>query len=1517
MKKILGLDLGTNSIGWALVEQDFTDKEGQIIKLGSRIIPMSQDVMGKFDSGVSVSQTATRTAYRGVRRLYQRDNLRRDRLHRVLNILDFLPKHYAAEIDFEIHLGQFKEGSEPKINYKKNSEGKHEFMFMESFQEMAEEFKQAGNSDKIPYDWTLYYLRKKALRHKISKEELAWVILNFNQKRGYYQLRGEEEETDTDKQKEFCVLKVSEVLDSGEAVRGNKLYDIFFENGWKYDKQTTKPEDWINKIREFIVTTSTTSKGETKRSFKAVDSEKDWVAIKAKTEQNVEGSEGTVGEYIYKALLSNPTQKIRGELIRTIERKFYRQEFEKILMVQCSHHDELKSKQIYFKCVEELYPKNYAHQSNIKDKGFVHLFLNDIVFYQRPLKSKKSSISVCAYETRTFKKLIKEKTNNGIVEVERKVKEGIKAIPKSHPLFQEFRLWQFISNLRIYKQELKDDVDVSKLMFPDEDSWVDLFESLNKRKELEQKNIIEYLVKSNRIEKNDKEAYRWNYVEDKKYPCNETRAQFISRLKKVEGIDPNEFLTREIETHLWHIVYSVKDKLEFEKALKSFALKYKLDESSFFESFRKFPPFSNDYGAYSQKALSKLLPAMRMGKYWSESYFSDEIIIRIQNLINGEIDEKISVRAREKAINLNSITDFRGLPVWLACYVIYNRHSELGDILHWKSPQDIETYLHEFKQHSLRNPIVEQVVTETLRTVKDIWSYHGKGAENYFSEIHVELGREMKNPADARKQMSRRNTENENTNQRIRELLVELMNDTGVEGDIRPYSPSHQEILKIYEEGIYQNPNAEFIKLSADDVDKIRRNNSPSITDIKRYKLWLEQGYRSPYTGGVIPLSKLFTSEYQIEHIIPQARYFDDSLSNKVICESEVNALKSSSTAYEFIKNEKGRIVKLSGDRSVKLFEIEAYQDHCNKYFKKNRTKLTKLMSEDIPEGFINRQMNDTRYISKLIKSLLSNIVREEGEQEHTSKNLLPVTGAITSKLKHDWGLNDKWNEIVSPRFKRLNELTGSNDFGIWDDKINSFRILVPDELKRGFSKKRIDHRHHAMDALVIACASRKHIHYLNALNSEKENYSLRDSLLIKNEEGKHAKIFLMPWQKFPVEAKKHLQETIISFKQNLRIINKTNNKTWQWREQHNGELKKELVQQTKGDNWAIRKPLHKETVSGRVKIRVKKEVAFVNGVKNWQSLVDKNLRTIVKDFYKEGKSEKEILKHFKENPYTINEELIKKVELHTFTNNATATRKSLTDLTTRKIMESVTDSGIKRILENHLKAYVEDGKERFDLAFSPEGVEALNHHLKELNNGKDHQPIYKVRIYEEGLKFNVGNTGCNSTKMVEAAKGTNLFFAIYWNEALQKREYETIAFNVVVEHQKQVAHLPKELRTSVPINAEKGELLFVLSPNDLVYVPTEEELENPSLIDFSMLTPEITNRIYCVNDFSGVTCYFTPNHMAKAIVSKEIDSSFDSKTARYNGLVIKDVCWKISVDRIGIPTKIANSFIETLQVSP
>ena len=96
MKTILGLDLGTNSVGWAVINSVIKEQAERIwIEMaGSRIIPMDAAVLGDFDKGNSISQTSERTRLRGARRLRERQLLRRERLHKVLNILGFLPNHY-------------------------------------------------------------------------------------------------------------------------------------------------------------------------------------------------------------------------------------------------------------------------------------------------------------------------------------------------------------------------------------------------------------------------------------------------------------------------------------------------------------------------------------------------------------------------------------------------------------------------------------------------------------------------------------------------------------------------------------------------------------------------------------------------------------------------------------------------------------------------------------------------------------------------------------------------------------------------------------------------------------------------------------------------------------------------------------------------------------------------------------------------------------------------------------------------------------------------------------------------------------------------------------------------------------------------------------------------------------------------------------------------------------------------------------------------------------------------------
>jgi len=1455
MKRILGLDLGSNSIGWALVQQNFENKQGQIMAAGSRIIPMDQGVLGDFEKGNTVSQTAERTAYRSTRRLRERHLLRRERLHRVLHILGFLPPHYDSQIDFSKRYGKFIDNAEPKIAYNNGN-----FIFMNSFNEMIEDFKKHqpqlfykksnGEESKIPYDWTIYYLRKKALSQKITQQELAWLILHFNQKRGYYQLRGEEETEGNDM--EIISSKVLSVIKKNKDKKYDKYwYDITLENGLVYKAAFYNDlvYSWIGQEREFVVKRTLLKNGDEKIELSYLPTfdeiakmdkkqqDKFYQKIKVKTESSIGNK--TVGAYIYDHLLQNPNQKIKGKLVRTIERKYYKDELKAILAKQIALQPEFFTENLLADCIRKLYHKNETQQQNLLSKDFLHLFLEDIIFYQRPLRSKKSTIANCTLEKRSY---IDKETN------ERK-DVPIKVCAKSNPYYQEFRVLQWLQNLRIY--EIETNREVTAEFIETAQDYEALFNFLMSQKEIDNEGLLKYFLLTKNPQIKDKAAkselkkYRWNYVYDvadnssKKYPMNETGYELQRYLQKVEGL-PANFLTFNTTYRLWHLLYSVKDKVEFEKALKKFAQKYQLNEVSFVDSFKNFKPYPNEYGSFSEKAIKKMLPLMRFGKHWNFKNIDVHTQKRIDDIINGVANEDIRTIIREKAekYQLNSETCFQGLPLWLAQYIVYNHHAEATDIEKWTSVSDLEAYLEDFKQYSLRNPIVEQVVTETLRVVRDIWQQYGGGQANFFDEIHIELGRELKNTSKERERLSKQNQENENTNLRIKKLLAELKEDANIQ-NVRPYSLVQQELLKIYEEGVFSSTDE-----IEEDIQKIRKKAEPTTPEIQRYKLWLEQKYKSPYTGEVISLTKLFTEDYEIEHIIPQSRYYDDSLSNKVICESAVNKLKTNQLGLEFIQNHHGEKVRIAGNKEVTIFTEEQYKEFVKKYYANNLAKQQKLLLNDIPEKMVARQLNDTRYISKYISEILSKIVRSDEKDEGVnSKNIIPCTGKITTALKQDWGLNDVWNELILPRFERMDQLTQTQLFTSYNDRLQKNLPTVPIEYSQGFQKKRIDHRHHAMDALVIACVTREHINYMNnqhALDKSKDKKEKQQSRIdfrtILCEKKNNNWQFKKPWRTFTQEAKEALEHIVVSFKQNLRVINKATNYYEKW-EEKNGVLVKKKVKQ-EGTNWAIRKPLHKETVSGKI-------------------VLD---RKIGKD---------KIL---------------------------TATRKAVDITFTEKIISSITDTGIQKILLNYLKY-----KGSPEVAFSAEGLEELNKNIAQYNDGKKHQPIYKVRIFEEGSKFPLGETGAKVTKYVEAAKGTNLFFGIY--QGKEKRTYATIPLNEVIERQKQ--GLP-----SVPERNEKGEpLLFSLSPNDLVYVPMEGEVTET--IDFSNLSKEQKERIYKTVSFTGNECHFVKSTIASLIKSYDAKSKI-GELGSLNKLEvtisgdsrIKEACIKLKVDRLGNITK-------------
>lgn len=1062
------------------------------------------------------------------------------------------------------------------------------------------------------------------------------------------------------------------------------------------------------------------------------------------------------------------------------------------------------------------------------------------------------------------------------------------------------------------------------------------------------------------IDKKEQKDYRWNYTEDRSYVCNETRTSILSRLGRMENAnfkisgkketelwqilystsDQNElreklkafakknkqkedfieFFMRmsqlfntEKETELWHILYSVSDTQELQKALKSFAEKNNLYET-FADAFIKMPPFEKEYGSYSFKAINRLLPLMRHGKYWNSKAIDNATQKRIEKIITGEFDESISERVREKTSHLTELASFRGLPLWLACYIVYNRHSEPDNISMWKSPSDIDDYLKKFKQHSLRNPIVEQVIMETLRVVRDIWKQEG-----HIDEIHIELGREMKNPAQERKRISEQMQENEYTNWRIKTLLTAFMNPEFEIKEVRPNSARHQDILRLYEEGALASTKEDDMPKDILDILKKFKENDinkrPTNSEILRYRLWLEQKYRSPYTGEGIPLGKLFTPEYEIEHVIPKERYFDDSLSNKVICESAVNKAKGAQLAYEFIKNNQGRLIDLGGKQKVKIFSITKYEDFVKTNYGKNKSKFRKLLLEDIPETFIERQLNDSRYISKVIKSLLSNIVREEGEQEDISKNVIVCTGGITDRLKKDWGINDVWNRLILPRFIRMNQLTGSTSF---TSTTQSGHIVpaIPLEYQRGFNKKRIDHRHHAMDAIVIACANRNIVNYLNNLSACKgakiSRNDLKNKLCYKSKQdqnGNYTWLIHKPWQTFTQDVYSALENIVVSFKQNQRVINRTKNKY----QHYDKDGKKTLFVQAKDNHWAIRKQIHTETVYGEINLRLKNDVPLQEAVNKLQSIVDSSFRKKLRKLIASGYNLEEITRHFEEHNDIWHDINLKKIEIYYFSKDSEdkyfVTRKALdnklfankdqdNDSGKKKSLEEViknkiADSAISRILINHLSQNGND----IVTAFSPEGIEQMNQNIVSLNNGKPHKPIYKVRVHEKSDRFQVGKKGNKKYKFVEAKKGANLFFAVYeetvTDEGTNKkkvfRTFRSVPLTKAIERM-------KEGLSPAPENENGLSPAFVLSPNDLVYMPSREEIETGQITE-----PIDSKRIYKVVSFTGNRLFVIPQSVAAVIVDKKEFTSMNKiELTTEEKLSIKESCIPVKIDRLG-----------------
>lgn len=318
------------------------------------------------------------------------------------------------------------------------------------------------------------------------------------------------------------------------------------------------------------------------------------------------------------------------------------------------------------------------------------------------------------------------------------------------------------------------------------------------------------------------------------------------------------------------------------------------------------------------------------------------------------------------------------------------------------------------------------------------------------------------------------------------------------------------------------------------EVEKYTRVTHESIL---KYKLWEECKKTCPYTGVQIPLSNLFSGEVQIEHIHPWSRSLNDSFANKTLCWANENRKKGNKTPYEFYGKDESNWVTIK-ERALKLFSN-------TKEYPKSYQKFKRFVQQKFDEDFTSRQLNDTRYISKEAKNYLMQIC----------KNVSVAPGQMTSNLRHKWGLNSVLNNVNK--------------------------------------KSREDHRHHAIDALVMACSKTSHLQELSKWNRYNRNYDLKE--------------FPMPWETFRYDTEKAVENILISHKRINNLLTVRTNKT-----EKNGNDYKNI-------GVAARGQLHKETVFGKrtapnseEAFHIRKPVNSLATAKHIEKVVDKTIMQLI-----------------------------------------------------------------------------------------------------------------------------------------------------------------------------------------------------------------------------------------------------------------------------------------------------------------
>ncbi|TKC01462.1 type II CRISPR RNA-guided endonuclease Cas9 [Pedobacter cryotolerans] len=1425
MKKILGLDLGTTSIGFAQVNESEDFQSSTIERIGVRVNPLTTDEQTNFEKGKPITVNADRTLKRGARRTLDRYQLRRS------NLIDALAKANVITKDTVL----------------------------------AEDGKNTTHST--------FALRAKSATEKVEKNEFARILLAINKKRGYKSSRKANNEDEGQAIDGMATAKrlYDENLTPGQLAyqllkNGKKhLPDFYrsdlqaeFEKVWDFQKQfypeiltegfkkelngkgqrVTSSLFWL---KHQFNTAENKEKTREAKKLKAYEWRADAINKQLEKEEvgyviteinsNLNNSSGylgaisdrskelyfnkqTVGEYLYSQILKNSHTRLKNQVFY---RQDYLDEFEKIWETQAKFHTEL---------TEEL-------KKEIRDI---------IIFYQRKLKSQKGLVSFCEFESRE-------------IEIDRnsqKVKKtiGLKSAPKSSPLFQEFKIWQVLSNVLIRKKGSKKRIvnqtdREEELFLLDLETKQILFNELNIKGNLTSKKIIELLgydVKDWEINYSALEGNRTNKVLYNSY----------LKILDLEGYDTKDLLKvksnkDEVELddieisaiEIKDMVKSIFETLEIRTEILDFDAE--LDGKAFeqqlsYQLWHLLLSYEGDNSASGNEKLYELLN-QKFG-------FKKEHSQILANIALQDDYGSLSAKAMRKIY-----PHIKELHFDKACDLAGYKHSASSLTKEEIANRPLKDKLDLLKKNSLRNPVVEKILNQVVNVVNTlIESNSKKDADGNiieyfkFDEVRIELARDLKKNAKERAEL----TTNINAS-------------------------------KIVHEKIFKFLQTEFgIK-------------NPTRNDIIRYKLYEElknNGYKDLYTNTYIAREILFSKQVDIEHIIPQSKVFDDSFSNKTIVFRKDNLDKGNKTAYDYIDSKFGKEKLTDFEQRIEfLFEL----GKKNKEEGISKAKYQKLLKKeaDIGDGFIERDLRDTQYIAKKARNMLYEIFRV----------VTPTTGSITDRLREDWGLINIMQELNFDKFKQL----GLTE--MVEKKDGSFKERIVDWSKRN------DHRHHAMDALTIAFTKHSHIQYLNFLNarkneSHKEHNAIigieeKETIIVIDDLGNKKRRFKLPLPNFREEAKKQLENVLVSHKAKNKVVTKNKNKT----------------KSAKGEKTKIeltpRGQLHKETVYGKYQFYVGKEEKVsakfdeqtIKKVANpqYKKLLFQRLADNGNDV-KKAFTGKNVLS---KNPIYLDEaktetlpEAVKLIWLEDdFSIRKDINPENFKDI---KVIDKILDEGVKRILKERLAKHNNNPKEAFsDLGKNPiwlneeKGISIKKVKISGINNA---EPLHYKKDHL-GIKILDENDKPIPVDFVST--GNNHHVAIYKDEKGNLQERVVSLFEAIERVNQGLPIIDKSYNSYLGWG-----FLFTMKQNEYFVFPNEKTGFNPKEID--LLDPK-NNKIISPNLFRTQKIA-TKNYMFRHHLETTVEEKKQLFGVTYKPIwttnPLKDIV-KVRINHIGQVVKI------------